>query len=356
MTLPPCIYCRRLEVPRTKEHVLQAALGAKAVLQDQVCGDCNSAFSAIDKSFLDALAFYSTGRNYFQSLGLGEMESSDGTLVVVRVLPNGRAFFPPQIYRSETTGDFKLQGSAEEDIDKLRSELAEPLTLKVSKEVAEAKKGRPMVAIIRSAPRTYLVRGTSAEEVDRFATELRTVGLPFTEVSGERRAGPQVPTPVTYQTALRLDPYCRAMCKIALNYVCYRLGPEVTLREAFDAVRAFARHGSGHFADFVVPTVLNHEIKDSLDAFTRAEHHGLFLTCTNEVEAVLIGIEGRCVGRVDLTKGGRSGLPRGTSLLTRFDWQTGTTQDLTLPEDMPRALLNPEVFGLGDIWPKEWRA
>jgi len=335
--------------------VLQAALGAKAVLGNQVCGDCNSAFSSIDKSFLDALGFYSTGGNYFQSLGLGEMEGSDGTLVVARVLPNGSAFFPPQIYTSAEAGEFKVQCSVAEDIDRLHRELAEPLTLKVSTEVVSVKKGRPAVAIIRAAPRKYLVRGTNAKEVERFANELRTVGLPFAETFGERQARPIAPTPVTYETALKLDPYCRAMCKVALNYVCHRLGPEIALMAEFDAVRAFARHGTGHFADFVVPTLLNHELQDSLDAFTRQEHHGLFLTHSDEVEAMFIGIEGKCVGRVDLTKGGRSGLPRGTWLLTRFDWKAGTTQDFSLPQDMPRALLNPEVLGLGDIWPKEWQ-
>ena len=58
MTGFPCIYCRRSDVPRTREHVLQAAFGATATLRTEVCGECNGAFSAIDKTFVEDLDNY----------------------------------------------------------------------------------------------------------------------------------------------------------------------------------------------------------------------------------------------------------------------------------------------------------
>ena len=157
---------------------------------------------------------------------------------------------------------------------------------------------------------------------------------------------------------LKLQPYCRAMAKIALNYVCYRFGHETALHPEFDMLRAFARFGLGRSFEFVVPTLLNHNIMDSAAAFVGMNHHGLLLFAGGNKErwkaAVFVVVEGKTVGRVDL--GCREDtLPnRRWFLLSRFDPAQRSVVDFTLPDDIPRAIINPAAIGMHDIWPKEW--
>src|SRR5690606_280274 len=94
---------------------------------------------------------------------------------------------------------------------------------------------------------------------------------------------------------------------------------------------------------------------DSLAPFLGGEQHGLALV-TAEVqgkvrESVLVALSGKTVGRVDLTKG-NPGLPEGTWVLTRFDGEERSFTDFALPDDILRAVVDPEPLGLAHIWPK----
>jgi hypothetical protein len=106
--------------------------------------------------------------------------------------------------------------------------------------------------------------------------------------------------------------------------------------------------------DFAVPTLLNHDISDSLQAFVTEHHHACLLVKGDAKdghrEAVFIAIRGKTIGRLDLTRG-NAGLPEGTCLLSRFDEGQRSVEDLTLPQDMLRAILNPATLGLEHLWP-----
>jgi len=356
VTPPPCLYCRRTDTPRTREHVLQAALGATATLPVEVCADCNAYFSAIDKYFLEAVAFYHTGKHMLRGLGFGRAVLADGTSVNARLRNDGLGEFPPQLLE-RGDGVWRFLGSREADLHQMVGELAEPASLTVRTEVVKASEGVPRLAVLRSAPKVYLIQGTDGALVDRFAAKVRVEGM-RAEWTGEPiEASDTATPPIKYDTALLLDPFCRAMAKVALNFVCYRLGPEVALRPEFDGVRRFARYGEGAFFDFAVPTVLNHTLGDTAAPFATPDHHALILATGGadggRREAVFIAIEGRTVGRMDLTRG-HPALPPGSWMLTRFDVARRTFEDLVLPDDMPRAVLNPAALGLQDIWPKEW--
>jgi len=353
MTLSPCLYCQQIEVPRTREHVLQAAFGASATLPSEVCAECNSAFSPLDKAFLEAVQFYHLGENMLRGLGLGRAVLQDGTAVNARHRADGNGEFLPQLYEVTPT-EWRFLGHRESDFHTMLRELAEPAALQIKCEAVRPDEGTPRLTIVRSAPGVYLIQGSSADLLERFAGQCRSNGFrpdwcgePFEHSSHESPA-------IKFDTSLALEPFSRAMAKVALNFVCYRLGAAIAGRPEFDAVRRYARYGDGHFADFVVPTVLNHTLGDCLAGFVTPEHRAaLYLmgsTADGNREAVFLGIGGKTVGRVDITRD-RSGLPPGTWLLTRFHKAQGGVEDLTLPDDMPRALLNPEVFGLQDIWP-----
>jgi hypothetical protein len=313
--------------------------------------------SAIDNDFVAAVQFYHTGKNMLRGLGLGRAVLDDGTSVNARLRPDGKGEFPPQLYEVEATV-WKFLGHREADFHQMLRELSEPRTLQVKSEVMARAEGVPRLAILRSAPRVYLVQGTDADAVERLATKVRTEGLtPAWTGDPIARSKNQNPA-ITYDTSLLLDHFCRGMAKVALNFVCYRLGPEVTLQSEFDAVRWYARYGDGTFADYAVPTILNHSLEDAVISFVTSAHHALYLvTAETEAghrEAVFIVINGTTIGRLDLTRG-NPGLPHGIWLLTRFDPVRRSFDDLTLPDDMPRAVLNPAAMGLQDIWPEEWR-
>ena len=357
MSLLPCIYCRRAEVPRTREHVLQYAFGASATLPTQVCAECNSAFSAIDKCFVEGVQFFHTHKNMLRGLGYGRVMRPDGIAVVARRRPDGMGEFPPQMFQSSPT-TWTFTGHRYEDHARMLSELAEPSQLSLSTRVVAADEGWPSLTIIRSSPRTFLIQGTDATEVERFCGKIAAQGMKPDWVGEPNTTATEDNPPIHIPTELPLDTYSRAMAKIALNYVCYRAGAEVALRSEFDAVRAFARIGEGNWFDFVVPTLLNHELLDYGGAFFAASHHGVLLFKGGKdggrKEAAFIVIEGKTVGRVDLTHGA-GGLTVGTwILLSRFDPEQRSVEDFTLPDDMPRAVVNPGALGLQDVWPKEW--
>lgn len=359
MTAWPCIYCRRLDVPRTREHVLQASLGAVATLPTEVCGECNAAFSPIDSSFIDAVGFFHTGERVRRTLGTGRATLPDGVTVNARLRRDGLGEFPPQLYQVSPS-EWRFLGHRTQDFDRMVAELDEPATLTVKTEVVSASQGLHALTIVRSAPRVFVVQGGNAVEVESFASFIRKEGLRKISENELRPAaleGDALPPPITYDISLALDLFSRALAKVALNYVCYRLGPEVALRVELDPIRRFARFGEGSFVDFMVPTLLNHSLADSLDAYASKDHHALYLLQARAAdglrEAVFVAVKGKTVGRVDLTRGGYA-LPEGTWMLSRFDPSARSVADFTLPGDMPRAVINPGAFGMAEIWPQEW--
>jgi hypothetical protein len=349
----PCLYCRRVDIPRTREHVLQSAFGAVATLPTEVCGECNAAFSPLDKVFVEAVQFYYTGENMLRALRLGRTVLKDGTDVNARYRRDGYGEFAPQIFEVSPT-EWRFLGHRECDFHVMLRELADPEQLKIKLEQLNSAPGVPRLAIIRSAPYVYLIQGIDDELLARFSEKVRTTGFKPDWVNDTFRNSAEENPSIRFDTSLALEPFCRSMAKIALNFICYRLGSDIALREEFDSVRRYARFGEGSFVDYAVPTILNHSLADSNAAFVAAEHHALFLVVGGgkdvRTEAVFISVRGKTIGRLDLTRG-RPGLPPGAWLLTRFDEKHRSVEDLTLPDDMPRALLNPEVLGIEKIWP-----
>jgi len=236
-------------------------------------------------------------------------------------------------------------------------ELAEPSGLALGFRVVPKAEGWPFLSIIRSNQRTFLVQGTEAGSVTQFCGWLRINGFRPDWIGSSASTLVADAAPITFHPSLRFDPYSRAMAKVALNFVCYRLGAELSLHPAFDEVRSFARYGTGNCFDLVCPTLLNHSLEDANAAFFSHEDHGLVLFKAGPNQGgkvgVFIVIQGKTVGRVSLN--GSSGvLPESAWLLTRFSSTKHTVEDYVLPDDMPRAVVNPGALGMRDVWPREW--
>ena len=345
MTLLPCIYCRRTEVPRTKEHVLQHSLGASATLPTEVCEDCNSAFSPIDKYFVEALPFYYTGGNkMLRGLGLGRMALEDGVSVNV-LYRSGGAAFPPQLIRTPGA-NWRYVGSEGKDYDAMARELRNPADIAIEPMVVPHDDGVPELSIVRSSPNKYIVQGWDDESLSRTCEGLRINGLQLTRAEHQSEGPEEVAGTACFPTGLNVAPFCRAMVKVALNFICYRLGADTALRPEFDGLRNFARNGVGTWNDYVSVMMPHSRVQNTEAVFLSSKHHGLTLFRgfhSGGKDVVSVVIAGRTVGRVRVNQ--IKELPTEKWLLTRFDPVRHKVEDYELPKDIAQAVLSPDEAG-----------
>jgi len=345
MSLLPCIYCRRTGVPRTKEHVLQHALGASATLPTAVCDECNNAFSGIDKYFMDTLPFWYTDGNILRGLPPGHIKAERGPGLTVRVRSATSVHTFPQLVRGDD-GTWSFHGEREEDFHLMTEELGSPSKLLVRSKNLKDGDDVPKVAVLKSARNKYLVQGSDHQAVDEISERLRTNGLRVTNAeagfTGQDYANPTVHVPIV----LSSETLSRALAKVALNFVCYRLGADTALRPEFDSLREFARNGVGTWNDYVSVMKPHSRVQNTERAFLCSKHHGLTLfraLHNGGQDVVSVVIEGRSVGHVRVNR--VKELAAETWLLSRFDPERHTVENFELPKDMTQAVLSPDEAG-----------
>ena len=168
--------------------------------------------------------------------------------------------------------------------------------------------------------------------------------------------------PITYNLCLDLARFGRAMAKVALNFVCYRLGTDTALLPTFDRLRAFAREGTGDLWTFVKPSLLTGMDNTAAGPFTTGHEHVLVLMRAMKdaapYEAVIVIISGRVIGNVSLQPVGApaAGLPEGTWLISRCDPVQHRWDDFRMPDDTYRAIVNPATLKLEPEWKAVGRA
>lgn len=259
MTLAPCIYCRSDTTHRTKEHVLQAGFGGAVTLPYEVCADCNAAFSAPDKALMHHVDLFG-GRRLRGLGGLGFLEDADaGVSVTVFVrLDDERNIvrLPPQVYR-HPDGTWRFIGADEAGLAGLLRDVVQPAVSVDVRAETDADDSLPIpLTIVRTAPNTFVVRGTDAEEIASIAAQLRTSGMRL-DYQGEPTASASYQPKIRANSSFPVGEVSRALAKLALNYLCLLFGPETALREEFDPVRRLARFNEGAFGELVVLSMMN---------------------------------------------------------------------------------------------------
>ena len=349
MTRAMCIYCRVVDAVRTREHVVQASLGGALTLPTEVCGECNAAFSPLDKDLVEHVDLFARGRvTHLLRLGLQE-DPETGVRISARLGTRGEekglAAAPPQLFR-DREGVWHFRGPSIEVLEALARELSSPAE-KVSERVDVDTDGEAPIALaaVRTAPGSFLVRGTDAAEVHEIAQSLREKGIQVV-FDGEGR--PWVPpaevTPITIETSFPVGNISRCLSKVSLNYVCALFGTDLVLDAAFDPVRRFARYGEGSFVDFVSPSMLDHGQQDAVRGYSDPSRHALVL---NQVMldgvyrvAVQVLLYGKAIGIVRLSATREPLLPLGTWRVSYFDHAKRTFEHLKVPDDGLRCFAN----------------
>ena len=360
MTGAPCIFCRAEGVTRTREHVVQAALGGSLTLPNEVCADCNATFSPLDKDLVEHVNLFALGR-VSSLLGLGLQEDPDAGVRLTARLgmkgdEKGLAAAPPQFFR-HPDGSWHFRGPSVEALQAMTRELATPQS-SVTETVDGDEDGRApsALAVVRTAPKRFLVRGSIASEVQALARRVRDQGLQL-EFTGEVNewVPPAQVAPINIKTSFPVGSIARCLAKMALEYVCSLFGTGVALDPAFDRVRRFARYGEGSFVDFVTPALLNHTQQDAVRGYAHPTRHTLVL---NQIEkeslyrvAVWVILHGKAMGLVRLAATPAPLLPLGTWRVTYLDHAQRSFEHLTVPDDGLRCFVNIEAIvpGAGSL-------
>lgn len=339
-----CIYCGRRDGPQSREHVLQGAFGASATLPVEVCKTCNGEFSAIDKYFVDAVLRWHVGRVTAGSLGLGNIVRSDSPTVAARLSQGGLGHLPPQFICSDSN-EWSFHGPSEVLFHTMMEELNTPGRANLSiRRISGA--SMPRCRVIRSAPNAYLIEGTDDELIAQVVSAIESSGMVL--VWNTEATPRAIDHEITFNLSIDFDVMCRAMAKIALNFLCFRLGHDAAMSSSLDGLRMYARHGTGDGFDYVTPALLAGQTRDS-SPFATSEQHALMLLLDEHANLqAAIDVYGKPIGVVRLAPWTNDfdHIPPSTWLLTRFDSTTKTYQDLTLPGDFQNALVNPQALGL----------
>jgi hypothetical protein len=249
----PCLYCGDVERPRTAEHVLQQAFGTSLVLEDDVCGDCNTrVFSPLDTKLID----FARRHGFWDNAGLpGGRTPIDGRVGVTfdaeagvwkSIIFNKKIepiVLPQFVLVDASTFVFSTDARFYDDghIEKILAELRQPDTLSINTQILPNKTPRMNTALVRSAPRAYLVRASD---------EGRAAALQGLVESGEFAANVSLKNPpqpgaefqprVEMGLAIHLGDMERAVAKVAVNFICKTLGPEIARCDGLRDLREFA--------------------------------------------------------------------------------------------------------------------
>jgi hypothetical protein len=322
-------------------------------LPTEVCDECNAAFSSLDKDLIDHVNLFALGR-VASLLGLGLQEDMEaGVRLTARLgmkgVEKGLAVAPPQFFR-HPDGPWNFRGPSVEVLQAMAKELSVPGG-SVTEVVDSDEDGKAPVAlaVVRTAPNKFLVRGTSGAEVQTLARELRERGLhvAFTSEVKEWEA-PATVAPINIPTSFPVGSITRCLAKMALEYVCSLFGTDVALNSAFDRIRRFARYGEEGFPDFVSPALLDHTQQDAVRGYADPSRHALVL---NQIQkdsvfrlAVQVILHGKAMGIVRLAATPAPILPLGTWRVTYFDHLQKTFEHLTVPNDGLRCFVNIEAL------------
>lgn len=259
----PCLFCGNTNGTPTDEHVLQHAFGTTLVLDEDVCGTCNThVFSGLDDALVKLARRYAY-RTHPDMMKRGTpidgqlwlLRPDEGPWLSYRLTKTITPLLLPQLVQLPC-GEWRMMASVEDHARGVPKRFLQELRAGVRKtEALVCSVESPPVepAVIRSGPGQFALRGADAEAVHALGELVQSgtllAGMRLNEQITTRQADN---TWLTTRTEINLGSCRRALAKTALNAICAVLGPDEARMPRYDPLRNFAYRG-GHASggDFV---------------------------------------------------------------------------------------------------------
>jgi hypothetical protein len=323
-------------------------LGASLILSTEVCAACNAAFSPLDQDLVEHVEIFTRGR-VTKLLGLGlQDDPTTGVRLSARLGLHGEerglSVSPPQVFQLPD-GSWQFRGGSTDVLATMIEEIGRPVA-KVHETVDVSSDGLPVaLAVVRTGPGAYVVRGAKAAEVRALAARLRAEGMRPTHLGAPAQwTPPERVQPISRGVEIPVGRISRAAAKVALNYVCSTLGAESALRTEFDPLRRFARDGEGAFLDFVSLALLDQYQREAVNVFAHPSRHALVLAEVHDGAQYQTGVQivvfGQPFAVVRMGSAPYPMLPPRTWRVTYFDHEKKTFEHLRIPDDGPRCFVN----------------
>lgn len=216
-----CVYFKKPFIPSTREHILQACLGARWKSSGFCSSEANALFAGIDKALADTV-------HEFRVL-LGA-DGDHGSAPDLKNIPDAEG----RQYTVASGGDFSLT----KPFVKVEPH-EDPGSARIHAELRDVNQIEWAAAeVFKQA--SALVPGIqlSREDFARYIREQSTISQTA------------VDSPLHFQVKMGGIEALRAITKSAFNLLGVK-APEIALRECFDPVRDFILHGTGIMEDFI---------------------------------------------------------------------------------------------------------
>ena len=367
----PCLYCGDAALPKSREHVLQAAFGTTLTLDDDVCERCNvQTFSPLDTSlvqFVRSLACHghpdvTPSQRLFQ--GPANILRDDVNSVWTSVRLDQRIRPSPFEQMIQLGGgrwhvvlDPNRRGSDEERLRRFLEELRVADAPTITTLVIPDAEPPVESAVIRSAPGRFVVRGSSEQAAQELRSKIVEGKLapqgwqPFADPVTSRTQ----PGPIRVRAFIPHGQIQRAIAKTAMNFVCHVLGPEIARQRRFYGIREFA---VTEYADdrpspvVIIPpdeSILG--IKEFAQQICPGDHHALTLDVCEDGLLVLFVLYQQALAFVLVSEESPADDPFALAL---FNYKTKLlptiTRDRSAMPELDQALRWARQTGPGEDW------
>jgi hypothetical protein len=240
----PCLFCGNADRPKSNEHVIQRSFGAEVRLRNEVCEDCNTrVFSAEDKRFVDIVkGLICYPQSGFPGLPLihGRLglsfDAALGVWTATRLMSDGFGAAVPQIVQAPS-GSWLSFASDLGEAERMFAELGSGSdALEIDIEVIPGRDPKHQLSLLRTAPRTFVVRGSDDASTADLVRQIRQGQFaPYAKGSAphvrERR------DPIELEGEIPLGSIARSLAKNTVNFICEVYGSQAARHPALNKLK-----------------------------------------------------------------------------------------------------------------------
>lgn len=319
----PCLFCGDSNGTPTDEHVLQHAFGTTLVLDEDVCGTCNTqVFSGLDDALVKLARRYAyhthpdmmrKGTPIDGQLWL--LRPEEGPWLTYRLTKTITPLLLPQLVQLPG-GEWRMMASVEDHARGVPERFLQELrsgALKTGALVCAGESPPVEAAVIRSGAGQFALRGADTAAIDVLAGLVQSRALLAGMRVNEQIVSRQVDnTWFTTTTEIDLGGCQRALAKTALNAICAVLGPDEARMPRYDPLRTFAYQGASSSGDEFVTIEVEPKDEPLACCFADPGEHAVVILPTEEGLQVFIVLFGLlfAVIRADDSSLSHGGLPQ----------------------------------------------